>query len=342
MSNKVSFLGAKMKIFTIGFSEKGAEEFFGILKNAGVKTIIDARLNHNLQINGYAKSEDLKFFLERFGIGYKLVEEFAPTKELLEDYKKKIITWEGYKSIFRRILEERKEKIGQLIKDMDLKGACLLCSEDNPNECHRKLVAEFLKENFIKDLEIVHLTKKDFKGYYGRVENLGIKEFSENKLYTIGASKKKAKEFFELLEKVNVRVVIDVRFNHNSQFNGYSKSTDLRFLLRSFGIDYVIFDEFLPTEDLFKRYRDKKISWDEYERALLELLEKREDLIKKRLSNFHIGHACLLGSEENPEKCHRRLIGEFIKERFIKDLEIIHLGGKHGKLRGNNINSSSQ
>ena len=146
-----------MKLFTIGFSKKGARKFFNILEKAKVKTVIDTRLNHNSQINGFAKSDDLNFFLERFGIGYKIVEDFTPTEDILKSYREKKITWDEYEKRFVRLLEDRKQKIEKILTSLDIDYACLLCSEDKPHKCHRRLVAEFIKENFIKDLEIIHL-----------------------------------------------------------------------------------------------------------------------------------------------------------------------------------------
>jgi len=59
-----------MKIFTIGFTKKSAEEFFTLLKDAGVRRVIDIRLNNTSQLAGFAKARDLEYFLKAIlGIG---------------------------------------------------------------------------------------------------------------------------------------------------------------------------------------------------------------------------------------------------------------------------------
>lgn len=146
-----------MKLYTIGFSKKSAEQFFNLLTKNKVKKIIDVRLNHNSQISGFAKSEDLRFFLKLFSIDYVHVPEFTPTKEILKAYRNKVISWEEYEERFLELLEKRKERIEKRLENLDLENACLLCSEDKPHRCHRRLVAEYLKENFIPSLEVHHL-----------------------------------------------------------------------------------------------------------------------------------------------------------------------------------------
>lgn len=51
-----------IKIYTIGFTQTSAEQFFDRLIKAGVKKIVDARLNNRSQLAGFAKQEDLKYF----------------------------------------------------------------------------------------------------------------------------------------------------------------------------------------------------------------------------------------------------------------------------------------
>ncbi len=146
-----------MKLYTIGFSKKSAEQFFNLLTKNQVKRIVDVRLNHNSQISRFAKSDDLKFFLKLFNIDYVHIPEFTPTKELLKAYRSKKITWQEYKEKFLHLLEKRKEDIERRLEEIDLNDACLLCSENKPHHCHRRLVAEYIKENFIPSLEVLHL-----------------------------------------------------------------------------------------------------------------------------------------------------------------------------------------
>lgn len=142
-------------LFTIGFTKKNAETFFTKLRSAGVKTIIDIRLNNVSQLAGFAKRDDLIFFLKELcNCGYKHMPNFAPTKEILDAYKKKEIDWNEYVNRFSKLIIER--KIENEIQDEELDNACLLCSEPTPEHCHRRLVAEYLKEKF-GGIKIQHL-----------------------------------------------------------------------------------------------------------------------------------------------------------------------------------------
>ncbi len=142
-------------LFTIGFTKKSAEEFFTLLGKANVRRVIDIRLNNVSQLAGFAKKDDLRFFLQAIGgIDYVHMPELAPTKEVLENYKKSGGSWESYRSEFLELIAERRiEK--QLSRDI-LDRACLLCSEASPSHCHRSLVAQYLATGW-GDMEIVHL-----------------------------------------------------------------------------------------------------------------------------------------------------------------------------------------
>jgi len=143
-----------MKLFTIGFTQKNAEDFFTRLKRAGVKKLVDVRLNNVSQLAGFAKKDDLRFFLKELcGADYLHMPELAPTKAILDDYKKSKGSWETYAQKFTALMASRRiEMIDQKILD----GACLLCSEDKPDHCHRRLVAEYLKDKW-DSVEIEHL-----------------------------------------------------------------------------------------------------------------------------------------------------------------------------------------
>lgn len=143
------------KLFTIGFTKKNAKTFFSKLRSAGITKLIDIRLNNVSQLAGFAKRDDLIFFLhELCNCSYQHMPEFAPTKEILDAYKKKQIDWDAYVNRFSKLIIDRniEKKIG---KD-ELNNACLLCSEPTPEHCHRRLVAEYLKDKF-GDIEIKHL-----------------------------------------------------------------------------------------------------------------------------------------------------------------------------------------
>jgi uncharacterized protein (DUF488 family) len=146
-----------IKLFTIGFTEKTAETFFSLLKRAGVKKIIDTRLNNVSQLAGFAKGKDLEFFSKAIlNAGYEHNINLAPTKDLLTNYREKKITWAQYEKEYVSILEKR--NIIQKIDFEKLDGSCLLCSEHKPDMCHRRLLAEYLKKAN-QNIEIIHLIK---------------------------------------------------------------------------------------------------------------------------------------------------------------------------------------
>ncbi len=144
-----------IKLFTIGFTEKTAETFFTLLKKAGVKKIIDTRLNNVSQLAGFAKGKDLEFFAKSIiGSGYEHTIDMAPSKELLNNYRDKKITWAQYEKEYISLLENR--NILRKIDFSKLDGCCILCSEHKPDMCHRRLLAEYLKKAN-KEIEIIHL-----------------------------------------------------------------------------------------------------------------------------------------------------------------------------------------
>ncbi|ULS48278.1 DUF488 domain-containing protein [Pectobacterium carotovorum] len=136
-----------MKIHTIGFTKKTAEHFFNGLKKNGVVRVIDTRLNNNSQLSGFAKARDLEFFLKKIcDIGYVYRSELAPTKKILDDYKNKKIDWEQYAKEYLNLMEQR--LISSRLSSDEVDGGCLLCSEDKPHHCHRRLLAEYLKQQW--------------------------------------------------------------------------------------------------------------------------------------------------------------------------------------------------
>lgn len=144
-----------MMVFTIGFTKKTAEQFFTRLKQPGLLRLIDVRLNNVSQLAGFAKRDDLRFFLQHIcGIDYIHAPALAPTKDLLNEYKKNGGDWASYERKFLNLMTERRIEKNMLITVID--GGCLLCSEATPEHCHRRLVAEYLRDQW-HDLEIKHL-----------------------------------------------------------------------------------------------------------------------------------------------------------------------------------------
>ncbi|MGB3533020.1 MAG: DUF488 domain-containing protein [Microcoleaceae cyanobacterium] len=146
---------SKIKLFTIGFTKKTAQHFFETLINAGVEKLIDARLNNSSQLAGFAKRKDLEYFLKVIGkIDYVHCLELAPTKEILENYKKNGGNWQIYEKQFIQLMGNR--QIEQQFYPEQFNKSCLLCSEATPEYCHRRLVAEYLQEEWI-NVDISHL-----------------------------------------------------------------------------------------------------------------------------------------------------------------------------------------
>lgn len=144
-----------MKLFTIGFTKKSANAFFTKLRTAGAKRLVDVRLNNVSQLAGFAKRNDLEFFLrELCHMDYLHLPALAPTQDMLDRYKKEKGDWASYEREFLALMAQR--KIESTIPRESIDGACLLCSEDKPHHCHRRLVAEYLKEHW-GPVEIVHL-----------------------------------------------------------------------------------------------------------------------------------------------------------------------------------------
>ena len=144
-----------MNIFTIGFTKTSAENFFGRLERAGVKSLVDVRLNNQSQLAGFAKNLDLKYFLDRLvNVKYQHEALLAPTKEMLSSYRKKEIDWSTYESLYLALIEER--DVANRLRPEDFESACLLCSEETSHMCHRRLLAEYLAARW-GDVQIVHL-----------------------------------------------------------------------------------------------------------------------------------------------------------------------------------------
>lgn len=145
-----------MEIYTIGYTRKTAAEFFGILRDANIRTVVDIRRNNSSQLAAFTKHSDLPFFLKEIcGADYVHELQLAPTQEILDNYRKKHGSWDDYERDFRALLEERQiEK--HLDKQLFAQPAVLLCSEPTAEHCHRRLVAEYLQQHW-DDVTVTHL-----------------------------------------------------------------------------------------------------------------------------------------------------------------------------------------
>jgi uncharacterized protein (DUF488 family) len=145
-----------VRVFTIGFTKKSAEAFFTALRESGARRVVDVRLHNVSQLAGFAKRDDLRYFLREIpGMDYVHLTELAPSPELLDGYRKRQVDWATYEQVFLDLMRIR--RVEDTVPRELIADGCLLCSEDKPHRCHRRLVAEYLRERW-GDLEIVHLT----------------------------------------------------------------------------------------------------------------------------------------------------------------------------------------
>lgn len=143
------------QIFTIGFTKKSAEQFFTKLRESGVKCLVDVRLNNTSQLAGFAKKEDLSYFLREIcGITYIHLPQLTPTADILAAYKKHKGDWGIYERAFLDLMAQR--RIEDTVPQDQLDQGCLLCSEDQPHHCHRRLVVEYLQQKW-GNLNVTHL-----------------------------------------------------------------------------------------------------------------------------------------------------------------------------------------
>jgi uncharacterized protein (DUF488 family) len=144
---------SSLKLYTIGFTKKSAKTFFGLLEGSGAKRVVDVRLHNNTQLAGFSKRDDLAWFLRAIcRMDYVEQPLLAPTEELLARGRKG--AWAAYEKDFLALIRERRIE-DEIARDVIADGV-LLCSEHEPEHCHRRLVAEYLREHW-GQVEIVHL-----------------------------------------------------------------------------------------------------------------------------------------------------------------------------------------
>ena len=145
-----------MEIYSIGFTQKSAREFFGALKAHGIERLLDVRLNNTSQLAAFAKQADLAYFLEAIcGAAYEHEPLLAPTQEMLNSYKKQKGSWEDYTEAYLALIRSRKVE-SVLLRESFQKKTVLLCSEPTPEHCHRRLALEYLQQHW-EGVTIRHL-----------------------------------------------------------------------------------------------------------------------------------------------------------------------------------------
>jgi uncharacterized protein (DUF488 family) len=144
-----------MRLFTIGFTRKPAWRFVKMLRESGATRVVDVRLNNVSQLAGFAKRDDLAYFLKEIcGLDYLHLPALAPRQEMLNEYRKACCDWKTYETRFLDLMRER--RIEETLPKEVVSDGCLLCSEQEPHHCHRRLVAEYLQQHW-GDVEITHL-----------------------------------------------------------------------------------------------------------------------------------------------------------------------------------------
>jgi uncharacterized protein (DUF488 family) len=144
-----------MRLFTLGFTRKDARSFFTLLREADVARVVDVRLRARSQLSGFARADDLEFFLEELcRIPYVAEPRLAPTPELLAAFRKGSLSWAAYEKRYLELIAAR--RVERVLDRAAFEEACLLCSEHEPRFCHRRLAAEALAAAW-GGVEIVHL-----------------------------------------------------------------------------------------------------------------------------------------------------------------------------------------
>ena len=136
-----------MNIYTIGFTKKTAEQFFTLIKENKIEILVDIRLNNKSQLAGFTKGDDLKYFLSTIcNCEYSHCAEYAPTKQLLDNYKKGNVSWDEYVLTYIPLIQNR-DGVSKFLRQFgQYNNICLLCSEPTPEQCHRRLLAEMIQQ----------------------------------------------------------------------------------------------------------------------------------------------------------------------------------------------------
>lgn len=146
----------QIDIATIGFTQTSARRFFDRLEAACVRKVIDVRLHNTSQLAGFAKADDLAYFLGEIGdIVYLHEPLLAPTEDIFAAFKKEKGDWGVFERRFRGLMQER--EIERRLEPASFSNACLLCSEAKPHHCHRRLVCEYLNDKWDGVLKVRHL-----------------------------------------------------------------------------------------------------------------------------------------------------------------------------------------
>ncbi|HEX6946942.1 MAG TPA: DUF488 domain-containing protein [Acidimicrobiia bacterium] len=146
-----------MKVWTIGFTQKSAEEFFGALRDAGIKRVLDIRLQNTSQLAGFTKKDDLEWFLgEILDAEYLHEPLLAPEEQAFKSYRKGVIDWKGFRKAYMKTAAERSIETAVDWPKLLRRRTVLLCSEPDAEHCHRRFVVDYLRDKGL-DLEAIDL-----------------------------------------------------------------------------------------------------------------------------------------------------------------------------------------
>lgn len=146
-----------MNIYTMGFTQKSAEQFFELIKKNNIELLVDIRLNNKSQLAGFTRGNDLKYFLSEIcQCKYKYCIEYAPTKDILDRYKKNEITWDKYVEQYNNLMNTRGDYKNFVVDFNSYNNVCLLCSEPTAEQCHRRLIAELITQGN-PEINIIHI-----------------------------------------------------------------------------------------------------------------------------------------------------------------------------------------
>ncbi len=146
-----------MVLYTIGFTQKSAQQFFELIKSNNIDMLVDIRLNNKSQLAGFTKGDDLRYFLEEIcNCKYQHCIEYAPTKDILDSYKKKTISWDEYVRQYIPLMQKRNAVQKFAERFATYRAVCLLCSEPTPEYCHRRLLSEMIVAEY-PELTVKHI-----------------------------------------------------------------------------------------------------------------------------------------------------------------------------------------
>lgn len=142
---------------------------------------------------------------------------------------------------------------------------------------------------------------------------------------SIGSSGNSAKRFFGLLKEHRITSIIDTRIHASSQLAGFTRKDSLQYFSSVIlGIPYIHELLLAPEEKDLKAFRNKELSWPEYETKYYKLLETRN---VSEVIDFTLWgeRPVLLCSENTAELCHRRLAAEYLLKNLERAVTITHM-----------------